>query len=244
MKSSQMDKHIPIACILKKAFEEKGFVTFSETPVKFKGSDQSESDIDFMAYSDGLLVIAECKDSVHPVDVFEMRTTYGHFRKAAKQMNYIKGALTDPDFMKVFRKKHKLFQDIRQIQPIIVASNNKFWGSSIDGIPVRNVRELNAFMSQGIWTISDGTTKPFQYHLWEDPLVFQNADLVKYCSPVSAHQLKLNAFCEENVWYGERISKSTFNLAITDVHKLMQAEYKFSRKTYNQISKSGKLKLR
>jgi hypothetical protein len=245
IKATQMHLHIPIAAILETAFEKRGFDTFKELPVRYKGLEQSESDIDFMAYADGLLVIAECKDSIHPTDVFEMRTTYANFQKAAKQMNYIKNALTDRTYIKTFCKKHGLIaSDIKEIQTIIVSTSNKFWGSMFDGVPVRNVRELNAFMSQGVWTISDGNLKPFQYFLWDDPKVFKNSDLLKYCSNASAHSVKLNTFNDEVVNYGPKISKSTYSLTISDVHSAMQKEYTFVRKTYKQISNSAKNKLK
>ncbi|MGO4876564.1 hypothetical protein ACEN2P_08180 [Pedobacter psychrotolerans] len=231
MKATQGEKHISIAAVLKHGFENHGYLTEIEVPVKYKGS-QNESDIDFMAFKDGILFIAECKDSTLPTDPFEMRTPYSNLKKAASQINYLKSALSDKIFQAGFCKKYNL-SEIKQIIPVIVASNNKMWGSFLDGVSVRNVKELSAFLAHGTWTISEGDNVNI-YQLWRGEK-FDVNDLIDFCSDKSVHQAMFNACIEVRDSITSKILKVSYKLDLIKLTEEMKKAFAFTTKTAKYI---------
>src|SRR4029079_603763 len=166
-KAAQIARHKPLAAIMTEAFTEKGFLCKSEIEIKYKTDSKQQGDVDFLAFKDGTLFIAQCKDSTYPTDFFEMRTTYAHVQKAAEQIEHILAALNDPAYQKKFEQQTGIKSaDIKMIVPTIVLSNRKFWGYSLKGIPVRSIKEIVAFVVNGKWSFRLPEADLYKFRLW------------------------------------------------------------------------------
>jgi hypothetical protein len=172
--------------------------------------------------------IAECKDAIHPVDSFEMRTTFYHIRKAASQLSFIMEALSDQQFLeKLCNRLNLNSADIKHIQPVIVLSNNKLWGYNFNGFPVRNVREIKGFMHSGNWNYSsiseDGVMK---FKLWSGD-EFKVEDLINYCNKTGPHSTWFDACIEKHFKYGEKIFKRIFAVDFQKLTENMKSKYSY-----------------
>ncbi len=218
--------HLPIADVLTNAFKKQFFLTAKEVPIKYKAQNQSESDIDFMAYRDGVLFIAECKDTIQPTDLYEMRTTFDYVKKAVTQLDYISTALNDQDFLRHFCNRHLACksEEIKTIQCAIVLSNNKFYGHQFSNYPIRNVKELSAYMLGGFWNISLAEPNMLKFRLWESP-EFKVDDLLHFCSHNSPHQTMYNACNKRFYDSGSGIIKRTHSLDLFKTVENLKHKY-------------------
>ncbi|HSC53988.1 MAG TPA: hypothetical protein VLC98_10220 [Phnomibacter sp.] len=226
-KALQIPNHTPIAEMLKESFSKHSFAMLTEVPIRHNSSTQKESDIDFLAYKDGLLFIAECKDAIHPIDVFEMRTTYSHFQKASSQLSYIMQALKDKKVLKGLCERMQINEtDVDVIVPVIVASNNKFWGYSFEGFPVRNVKELSAFVSTGYWNFRLTEEKMSRYHLWKGR-VFDITDLINFCNKDGPHASFYQSCKMITYKFTDKIHKKSFSLTLEKLEENLRATFPF-----------------
>jgi hypothetical protein len=237
IKVFQQPNHTPIANVLSIAFERRKFKTYKELGIKYKTGKQDESDIDFMAYRDGMLFIGECKDTIHPTDVFEMRTTWNHIKKAASQLSYIRTALKDSYFLKNFCLKHKLDENkITTIEYCIILSNNKFWGYTYEGFPIRNFRELWGFLNKGSWNFGVSGESSMHFYLWREH-EFDVKDLKEYLSENGPHSAMYNNCLEKKYYYGGNIYRKTYSLLMGEVVECLKTKYKYSEAPLNTFAK-------
>ncbi|MEK6590048.1 MAG: hypothetical protein AABZ11_05155 [Nitrospinota bacterium] len=82
-------KYDAISESLQKAFETQQFKVITRIPHSFKHG----GDIDFLAYKDNFLFIAECKKFLHPTNIYEQRTIFDGLKKARNQLDLILEAL-------------------------------------------------------------------------------------------------------------------------------------------------------
>lgn len=229
IKVQQVTNHTPIPDVLSEIFNQRGFLTRKDVSVTYKGTLQSESDIDFLAYKDGLLIIAECKDSLHPIDLFEMRTTLNHFKKATNQIKFLLEALSDESFLAIFCARIGINRlDLKIIQPVIVQSNNKFWGFEFEGIPVRNYRELEHFMKNGYWNFRFDEAGLAQFKLWDSDTVSVQ-DIIRFCSPDSPHSAMYKACNLRQYKLSEKLYRETYSLVINDALDDLKDRYTYER---------------
>lgn len=174
----------PISDRLAKVFEYQGFKTFKG--IKYFARNRGE--IDFLAYKDDLLFLAECKKSLLPGNIYELRTIWDNIIKANEQLNQILEALMDLNASREI--SNKIGCNINKFQTIktaIITSNRFFWGLSTLDHPVRNVHELCNMVKTGI---IKGETGNYSY--WEKD-AFSLNDLINYLSP---QEKVLNIFYE------------------------------------------------
>lgn len=184
----------PISESLVKVFEKKGFKTFTGIRHAYKQG----GDIDFLAFKDDFLFIAECKKFLHPTTIYELRTIYdGLFLKASDQLTLILEALSDDNASKALSSF--IEADIRKFKTIktsIVTNTRLFWGLSVKHYPVRNVYELFNFMETGQFRTEDG-----YYWFWENDYFILN-DLERYLEERSpAFQGFYNAMLPKDMKY-------------------------------------------
>lgn len=161
----------PISESLVKVFKKRGFKTFARIPHIYKQG----GDIDFLAFKDDFLFIAECKKFLHPTTIYELRTIYDGLFKASSQLNLILQAIHDDRASKALALL--IGADIKKFKHVktsIVTNTRLFWGLSLKNHPVRNVFELFNFMETGQFRTEDG-----YYWLWVNDYFTLN-DLERY----------------------------------------------------------------
>lgn len=215
-KVSQMLKHTGIGQRLEQVFKAKGFITAIDRRVKYSTTFQKESDIDFLAYKDGLLLIAECKDTIHPIDLYEMRTTFNHIKKATLQLNHNMAALADSAFRETFLKMLGISaNDVKIIQPAIILSNNKFYGHHFDGYPVRNIRETTAFVSYGKWSFGLGDKIITEFSLWNNDELSTD-DIRNFFSNSAFHAVAFKCMNPRLASFGKKIHERFYTINLKE----------------------------
>ena len=191
----------------------KHITTFKDNIV-FKGfSGGKEGDIDVAAYFNGALFLMECKNSLHPCNSYELRTSYDYVKKAAIQLDNIVGLIrANEDFRKFVSQATGLHftipADVR-ITTSIVMSNRMFTGHREGGHPVRGLFELAQFIHSGKIIIHDQIV-----NLWAGDK-FTSEDLRRYLEEDSGHLKFFNALVEDKktLLFGEfSISSSRYVL--------------------------------
>jgi hypothetical protein len=108
--------------------------------ITLKGED---IEIDVIARLGDLLFVFECKHSLLPCNPHELRTSYGHMKKAGSQLTRIKRLLGQEDAeAKVYRRLGWRLSPAAEIVTCIVSCNGMFPGLDIEGHPVRRYPEL------------------------------------------------------------------------------------------------------
>jgi hypothetical protein len=120
-----------------------------ETNLKysFKGI---EGEIDVLAVVDNCLFVFECKNSLHPCNPFELRTTYDYIQKAANQLTRFQDLWQQEIFRTYLARKIKKQSPLpSQLCSCIVTGNRMFSGLREQGHTVRPIRELCYIISKG-----------------------------------------------------------------------------------------------
>ena len=73
----------PMQSALSHSLATAGFLVAAEIERTIDGETM---EVDLVAYREGNLFLLECKNAFHPTDPHEMRTSYGHIEKAARQL--------------------------------------------------------------------------------------------------------------------------------------------------------------
>lgn len=163
----------PMQASLKNALCKAGFNVEDEVEV---GPKSNPLETDILAYKDNQLFLFECKNSFHPCNVYEMRTSYGHVTYAAEQLT--KRAA----WLKNSENQRRLFQKLGweisvpvKIHTCIAIGNRVFNGYECDGHPVRQVHEILNMISGGtiringvsrrVWSNSEFSTDDLVRHL-------------------------------------------------------------------------------
>ncbi len=164
-------RYDPISEKLTKSFKYQEFATHGKTNYSFKNG----GDIDFLAYKEDFLFVAECKNSLLPTDIYELRNIYDSLNKANKQLNLILDALKDSNTIKEISDKINYdLKNIKRIQTAVITSTRLFVGSSFWNHPVRSVHEITNFLETGNIEKNDG-----EYSLWGND-TFTINDLINY----------------------------------------------------------------
>jgi len=146
----------PVAEILTATFAAKGFPT--ATSVNY----QQRTDIDFMTVVGDTLIICECKQSLLPTSVHDLRTPYDYIKKAEKQLDIFtedhqKGALIG----NIAKKNVIDLTGVTKLITCVVSSNRMFIGNEFKH-PVRNVNEIKHFVTTGNISTIEG-----EFNTWK-----------------------------------------------------------------------------
>lgn len=141
---------------LTRTFEKVGIPCFSEISIKV-------TDIDVCAVFEDTLFIFECKQSLHPVSPYDLRTTFDYIQKAESQLGKISGMFESGELMVLLERKLKIRTDgIKHIVSCIVLSNRLFNGN-IFQYPVRNIHEIKNMLLNGEMHTEEGT-----FSVWKE----------------------------------------------------------------------------
>ncbi|PWW32917.1 MULTISPECIES: nuclease-related domain-containing protein [Paenibacillus] len=143
-------------------------------------------EIDVLVINGDDAVLIECKAPLNPTSNFEMRASADHINKAAKQLDHCKAAFMDKGFRRNYLKSLNISGDIKKIHTCIVFGNRLFNGFSINGHPIRYVRELDMILNNGHINSAAGS-----WRVWKNE-EFEHEELISYLSP--DHPLKVSNF--------------------------------------------------
>jgi len=194
-------------------FEKASIKVYKQLPVP-------KTDIDLFAVYDNILFIFECKHTLHPVSVYDQRTTFDYIKKAEKQLDVIVKLYSEGKLIKMLEEKCKIsLTNIEIIVPVIVLSNRIFNGN-IFKYPVRNINEIENILLRGTMTTKDGV-----FWIWEKDTL-QVSDLVEYFSKESKIvKFLFESLSATTISYNTpngTIEYETFNLNIKESGKKMK----------------------
>lgn len=143
----------PMQSELANALQDAGFLVATEIDV---GTKKKQLETDIIAYRDGFLFILECKNSFHPCNVYELRTSYDYIVYAASQLEKRKAILLDvKKQMAIFEKLGWNVSPSTEVRTCIAIGNRVFNGYQCSGHPVRQVHEMLNLLRVGQVVIGD-----------------------------------------------------------------------------------------
>lgn len=156
---------------------DKLYSYFNKASIKaYKQIPIHQTDIDLFAVFDDTLFVFECKHTLHPVSVFDQRTSFDYIKKAEKQLEKVMKLYDDGKLLKTLEEKCKIdLNSIKKIVPSIVLSNRIFNGNTFK-YPVRNINEIENILLRGTMSTKDGV-----FWIWEKNYL-QPSDLREYFS--------------------------------------------------------------
>lgn len=158
--------------ITSSAFLENGnFKVFENEIYKYNGYDY---EIDVIAISENDIFIIECKNALLPTDIYEIRSSVDHLKKAQKQLDIHKNNFLDEEWVKRFCSKKSINLKGRNIHTLIIMGNRLFSGCKQFGHPIRPIFELDMVLNKGS-IISDFA----KYRIWTNEQ-FEVKDFVNY----------------------------------------------------------------
>ena len=168
---------------------------FVEYDIKFKFSGY-EGDIDIIAIQDNYIFIFECKRTLLPGDVYELRTIYDNIISGANQLSKIKSAFSNNIFQQYLSKKLNCSIDnSKHVVTCIIMGNRMLSGYKCNNHPVRGLYEVANFIYSGEVEFRDG-----KFSLWDNNY-FTPKDLYKYLEQDSYHKLVFDSMHEHNLVY-------------------------------------------
>lgn len=164
------DEKDPIGDMLTSCLSEHFPNVFRNIAYSFLGL---SGEIDCLARSGNQLFAFECKNSLHPCNIFEMRTTMDYIRKAAEQLDRFQQAWRLPGFREYLGSKLDVeMSGTDRINTCIVMGNRMFGGWREGVHIVRSIHELlNLMGSGGISFVSRiDPERPYsgRIRLWKD----------------------------------------------------------------------------
>lgn len=171
-----------------------------ETNLKYS-FEGTKGEVDVLAVVDNCLFIFECKNSLHPCNMFELRTTYDYIQKAAIQLTRFQNLWQQEPFRRYLATKIKTHHHLpSQLCSCIVTGNRMFSGLREQGHSVRPIQELCNIISKGeillnsynIYDQDAGKKSIIKFKLWkEDQLKAE--DLLGYIQEDSLHKCYFNS---------------------------------------------------
>ncbi|WP_431726067.1 hypothetical protein [Treponema socranskii] len=90
---------------------------------------KTDGDIDFIAKSDDIVFVAECKNSLYGSNIYEMKTNYDALEAATKQLSKIEKLFSDVNFRKYLSAKTNInIESNDKIVFFIVTGSRSFYG--------------------------------------------------------------------------------------------------------------------
>ncbi|MEG4498906.1 hypothetical protein QUB05_17385 [Microcoleus sp. F10-C6] len=188
----------PLVLEMERCLKPVSSIFATNLKYSFKGI---EGEVDVLAVVDNCLFIFECKNSLHPCNVFELRTTYDCIQKAATQLTRFQDLWQQEPFRTYLAKKIKTQPNLpSQLCSCIVMGNRMFSGLREQGHSVRPIRELCYIISKGeillnsynIYDQDAGKKSIIKFKLWkEDQLKAE--DLLGYIQEDSLHKCYFNS---------------------------------------------------
>ena len=188
----------PIVIEMERCLKPVSSIFETNLKYSFKGI---KGEVDVLAVVDNCLFVFECKNSLHPCNPFELKTTYDYIQKAADQLTHFQDLWQQEPFRTYLATKIKTQSPLpSQLCSCIVMGNRMFSGLREKGHSVRPIRELCYIISKGeillnsynIYDKDAGKKSIIQFKLWkEDKLKAE--DLLAYIQEDSLHKCYFNS---------------------------------------------------
>lgn len=202
----------PMQIALKDALHRAGFLVEEEVDT---GTKNNKLEVDIFAYRDGHLFLFECKNSFHPCNVYEMRTSYDHIVHAADQLTDRKAwLLNHSNQQRVFDRLAWNVSPTDHVHTCIAIGNRVFNGYDCEAHPVRQVHELLNVLLRGYVVIDDVTRR-----LWKSDEL-SVADLCSYLDGETtvADFMESMRTLDRTLSFGD--AALTFSSYVLDAHRL------------------------
>ena len=217
----------PLADILQKVLKEK--FEFVEIQVNYKKFDYN-GDIDVLVKQDDCIFIFECKNTMLPGNIYELRSTYDNIIKGAEQLTKISNALSDENFKKYFYERFGWdLNENYNITTCIVLGTRIFSGYRIENHPVRSIYELVQFIDKGE-ILYENEPKMSQ---WQDDN-FVHTDLLKYIKEDLYHSICFDSMQSKDLIYQMNNTQITFSTFFANYEMLLEKQEKIFRKIDNK----------
>ncbi|AGS25783.1 hypothetical protein [Rhizobium etli] len=182
-------------------------------------------EIDTVCRFGDYLFLFECKHSLLPCNVHELRTSYKHVQTGARQLSRAKELLSVPQHEAEYYRR--LGWDVgpaKKIVTCIVSCNGMFSGLRIDGNPVRRFRELANMIETGIIRTANITASKadFGFDITADDWVERNLWGSDELTPEFLHD-----YLE-----GDRLSRMLFDSLIPHEERLAIDEFQLVFPTF------------
>jgi len=212
----------PIGNILQDVFSPVSSFFKTNVGYSFNGE---EGDIDVITVIDGNTFIFECKNSLHPTNPFEMRTSYNYIETGASQLNKITGLWNTSGFIEYLRKKLG-YEIPSNLCRAIVTGNQIFSGLRNDGYAVRYLHELCNIVRTGkisikVTSLDEKVTRSVDFKIWQSD-TFTSQDLVEYIEKDSIHQCYFNAMISREIKVQIKNTSLTRKTYALNLEKLCQ----------------------
>jgi len=173
---------------------------------------QNPSEVDLIVWTDKHLYLIECKNSILPTSPFELRTTYDYIKKAEKQLDLSRAAMTDKSYATSLLKNWGIPIKEYEIHTLILLGNRIFAAPNGFRHPIRYIHELYMVLTGGIINSSFG-----KWRCWENEK-FVEADFIRFISdedPLANDFLDAMSPFTMFVNYGNyRIERESYSLNI------------------------------
>ncbi|MFJ2991241.1 hypothetical protein [Pandoraea sp. NPDC087047] len=210
----------PMQAALKSALQEAGFLVEMEVDT---GTKNNKLEVDVLAYRDGHLFLFECKNSFHPCNVYEMRTSFDHVAHAANQLTQRKTWLSKSENQRrVFDTLSWTVAPAANVHTCIAIGNRVFTGYECEGHPVRQVHEMLNLLRRGYIVIQDVSRRLWQSdHFSVDDLCAHLAGTTTVADFMTAMQP-----LDRTLSFGtSRLTFSTYMLDGRDLSTIAEARY-------------------
>lgn len=218
----------PIVLEMERCLKPVSSIFETNLKYSFKGI---EGEVDVLAVVDNCLFVFECKNSLHPCNPFELRTTYDYIQKAANQLTRFQDLWQQEPFRTYLATKIKTQSHLpSQLCSCIVTGNRMFSGLREQGHSVRPIQELCNIICNGeiilnSYNVSNKDagkkSSNIKIKLWkEDKLKAE--DLLAYIQEDSLHKCYFNSLSR---------SEQTIKLL---KKSLVQESYSFSPERFLQ----------
>ncbi len=181
------------------------------------------TDIDIVAVYDKVLFVFECKQSLLPVSIFDLRTTFDYIKKAEKQIDLIKQDFDEGNLIKkIEQKTKKNIGEITNIHGAIILSNRLFNGN-IFKYPVRNIHEITNMINKGVIRTDKG-----EFHLWPEKKL-SSQFLIDYLSLKNeVYELLFNSLSKRTLTYDMLKPNIEFSTYFLDIKSSLSKMEEFT----------------
>lgn len=175
----------PVSDLIEDALKQARWGTKSRLKYAFSGV---TGEIDLLSYASSTLFVFESKNSLHPCNMHEIRTSLDHIRRATVQLRRFLTLQNKPGFWQYMSNLTGWPLSTGTILvTCIVTGNRMFTGYRLDGSPVRSVHELVAFVKDGTVNIGDQVRR-----FWKSDTL-TTEDLIAYLQEDLLHRPQFDA---------------------------------------------------
>lgn len=183
------------------------------------------TDIDVVAVYDKVLFVFECKQSLLPVSIFDLRTTFDYVKKAEKQIDLIKQDFDEGNLIKkIEQKTNTNIGEITNIHGAIILSNRLFNGNTFK-YAVRNIHEVTNMINKGEIRTDKG-----EFYLWPEKKLTSQF-LTDYLSLENeVYDLLFNSLSKRTLTYDLLKPNIEFSTYFLDIKSAMNKMEEFTNK--------------